>query len=455
MLLRCAAAVALWAAALAGAGGRALAAESEPLLAAADLVQPSLLAGPGFRVAPKASLRGLQARFVLHTEWGEVEADSVEMLALRVAEMPALGALHARDLSEVLAAAGLDELGSPLRAVQALGSEPLQRLVRLPGGILRYFTTRLRGWGDRARRVGHRIDQALSHEGSPYGGLRPEAPSSDASGADAEAPWWDAPVDEIGRLLRSESGHGRARREIARAFGVDPSTSHPLIRQRLDQLAWAVSGQRIALDRALGLAAPGLAQVIGELERAADLTGLPNDESLRRRNHERLGHWTADAELAYALAWRGGYPPQLFAELLDELDRLAPRRGAEAVLEVARMARGEAEARFVIQALRLLQAPRAERSGHGELVAVGALLGWRDDNGEFYLSLPVDHLSWIPEVADWFDHARVSGHARRSVLLSAGLTPRAERAITRRGWSVLRHLDHPGAPPYRRPSDPG
>lgn len=427
------------------------AAEREPVLLSADLVEPALLTGPGYRVLPEARVVGLQARFLIETEWGLLAADSVEMLALRVGEMPQLSMLMSADLSEVLRESGMEELAAPLRTAQALGDEPMQRLSRLPGGVLRYFTQRLRGWGERARRLGKRLDQRLSHEGSPYGGHGWNEASPILPAADE--PWWDAPVDEVGRLLRSEAGHGRARRAIAKAFGVDPATSNPLLRQRLDALAWAVASQRLAYDRALGLAIPGLALAIDQLQRAESLTALPDEASQRHRNEQRLGRWTGDAQLAYALAWRGAYSPSLLGELLDELDRLAPTSGAEAALEVARMAASEAEARFVVQALRLLQAQRAEGRAGGALVAVGALLGWHDASGEFFLSLPVDHLSWVARVAGYFDHAQVARFPRRTVLLSGGISARAEREISRRGWSLLSFVRYPSAPPYRSPAE--
>lgn len=425
-------------------------AEREPHLASVELVEPSLLTGPGFTVDQHARLHGLQARFTLRTQWGELEAESVELLALRVAEMPALSALMAADLTTLLGDAGLDELAAPWHSMRALGAAPVERIASLPGGVLRYFTSRLRDWGERAQRLGKRIEHSLSHEGSPYDGLQLQAA---APASLTDEPWWDTPVDELGRLLRAEAGHGKARRAIAAAFGVDPATSNPLLRQRLDQLAWAVASQRLLYDQALSLAVPGLAQAIGELQRVESLSGAVPEDGLRRANAQRLERWTSDPDLVFGLAQRGAYPPGLLAELLDELDRLAPRRGAEAALEVARMAEGEAEARFVVQALRLLQAQRAERSS-GELVAVGAVLGWLDDGGEFSLALPVDRLSWIPSVAGYFDHARVARFPRRTALIAGGASPRAERGMIRRGWSVLLHVRYPGAPPYRRSGEP-
>src|SRR5687768_7985107 len=69
--------------------------EAEPQLDAAELVEASLLSGPGYTVAPQAQVLGYQARFVIRTPYGEVPAESVEMLAVRVAEMPAVDAIHA------------------------------------------------------------------------------------------------------------------------------------------------------------------------------------------------------------------------------------------------------------------------------------------------------------------------------------------------------------------------
>jgi hypothetical protein len=419
-----------------------LRAEREPVLRAADMVDSSLLAGPGFRVDPEVRLHGLQAHFVIHTDWGVLQADSVEMLALRVGEMPAVGALYARDLGEALKVAGIDELLAPAEAAKAIGRDPLGRLARLPAGILRYFETRDKAW-----RRGDRLDRSISHDGDPYRGLSAVDRSQDGE----DEPWWDKPVDEVGRLLRSESGHGTARRKLAESFGIDPGSSNPLLRARLDQLAWAIAGQRLAYDYALTLAAPGLTQAIGELSRVEDLTREPPPEAVRRRNEQRLERWSADPDLRFRLAWRGAFSPALLGELLDLLERLAPRKGGEALLEQALMARSEAEARYLIQSLRLLQAPRAEGSGQGELLALGNLVGFRDDSSEFFLPLAVDRLSWIPEVRHWFDHVQVAQHVRRTVLVAGEISPRAQRAITRRGWSLLPHVDYPGAPPYLRP----
>ena len=68
--------------------------EDEPVLDAASLVRPALLSGPDFTVDSHVELRGYMAHFLLDTKVGPLNADSVEILAEREAELPAIDALR-------------------------------------------------------------------------------------------------------------------------------------------------------------------------------------------------------------------------------------------------------------------------------------------------------------------------------------------------------------------------
>lgn len=416
-------------------------AEVERRVAAADWVDPALLTGPGFRVEPRAEFRGLQLHFRIHTDWGELEAASVEMLALRISEMAALQALYAHRVGAALKAAGIEQVQAPVSAANALARDPVGRAKRLPGGVLRYFGERLRRWGLRARKLGDRVERSLSHSGSAFDA---SGPMAGAPRAQPDEPWWDKPVDEIGRLLRSEAGHGRAKRELARQFGVDSWSSNPLLQARLDALAWAIAGERIAWGFALKLAAPGVAGAVGDLNRVHALSAEAEPEELRRQLQARMEHWTADADLRFWLAWRGGFPGPLLAALLDELDAIAPSGGAEALLEVAQMAGNELEARFVLNSLRLLHGQRG-----GRFEPLASLVGYVDQQGALWLPLPVDRLSWTGEIRHWFEHEFFARYTTRHVLVGGAISPRARRALSRRGWQLHAFHPHPGQPPYR------
>ncbi len=420
------------------------AAEREPVLPAAELVQPSLLAGPGYRVEPHATLRGLQAQFLIETEWGVLPADGVAQLAQRVDEMPMVQALHEDSIVAALGEAGIDRVAGPVQGLAALADDPLGAVARAPGGVLRMLGERVRRIGDQARRIGKRIDRAIFHEGSPRGA---EPVQSD------DSPWWDAPVDEAGRLLRSEAGHGRARREIALALGIDPWTGNPLLRQRLDALAWAIAGGRLTAERVVALASAGASEALSAMATVNQVTAQAGPENERRQLEARLEAWTDDAELRYALAWRSAYPPPRLIELLDRIEALAPNAGVESMLDAALVADSEAEARFVIDALALIEHNGDVPATGGALLPMGRIVGYLASDGEFLLPLAVDRLSWTSQVQRWFDHLEVAGHPRRTVLVAGSISPLAERALTRRGWSMRSHVRWPGSPPYRGPGE--
>src|SRR5665213_1056871 len=75
--------------------------EDEPVIDAATLVQPALLSGPGFSVDPHVQVRGYMAHFVIDTPFGPLTASSVEVLAEREAEIPALAPLDKVTRSDV------------------------------------------------------------------------------------------------------------------------------------------------------------------------------------------------------------------------------------------------------------------------------------------------------------------------------------------------------------------
>jgi len=77
--------------------------EIEPTLLAAALVQPALLGGPNFRVIPEVQVRGYMARFLIDTPYGPLTADSADLLAVRVSEIPALEALDRASKTDAFA----------------------------------------------------------------------------------------------------------------------------------------------------------------------------------------------------------------------------------------------------------------------------------------------------------------------------------------------------------------
>ncbi len=425
-------------------------AESEPVLDAAQLVDASLLSGPGWRVDPRVPVSGYQARFRIHTDWGELEADSVDLLALRVAEMPALEALHRANVTQVLVESAADRFGEPVEAVDAIIDEPGRAATGLPDGAARYFGQRWEKLRSRSRKLADRSHRLLMGDGSPYD--NPGGPMG-AAGLETEGTsrnWWQRRGRELGKLAKQEVGYPAARSALAQRLAVDPYTRHPLIVPRLDALAWAETSGRFATGEVLGLVTGPAGELLTSAVQVNQLVLTEPPEKLRVRNHDLLTGYCLDDRLVRAFVNEGAYSPSLQTELTDLYVALAPATGCEALLETALMAEDEAQARFMVNSLKLMAHALGDDAKGGAFVPQAALLAYRTPSGEFVLPLAVDWLAWTPEIQGWFDLPTVGNQPRRTVLVAGALSPEAQDELTERGWSLVSRQPYPGSPPYRR-----
>lgn len=423
-------------------------AENEPVLAAAELVMPALLTGPGYRIEPQVQVTGYQARFVLHTDWGPLEAESAEMLAIRISEIPAMDAVFTAEVSGLVARSAQDAAMAPVRAVGQVVSNPISSLVGAPLGAVRFFGETVTKWGRRAKRLGDRIDERISHDGDPYrdpegplGATRPEVEAG-------ERAWWEKPRRELVRAVRGEISYRRSRLELAEHLGIDPYTSNPILNERLDRLAWMTSTGAFATRQLVSVATAGFGEALGYTQDIERLVLREAPENLAERNHDVLSLHCSDEDLLEAFIGHRVFTPTLQTAFSEELAALRPRSGCEALLETALMAGNEVEARFVLNALRLIRHYGGETAPGGQVRAHGTTLAYLTPENEFLLPLPVDLLSWTPRIEAWFDRAQLSGQANPTVLVSGRISDKAQRELTRRNWNQVAHVPYPGAPPY-------
>lgn len=420
--------------------------EAEPQVDAAELVAASLLSGPGYTVEPKAQLLGYQARFHIRTAYGEIPAESVEMLAVRIAEMPAVEAIHATSVSRVLAQSTKDAVTDSGDALLRIARHPIRTVAGIPRGVATYFGRKLRQWRERAGKLGDKAWQRIGHEGDPY--RNAEGPMTATRVGDAPArAWYDKPRRELTSLAKGELNHGRAKRAWAQALGIDPGTSNPLIAPRLDALAWsAVGGNHIA-SLGLGQLGATATRTLGEAERIDAAVWELDPVDLRARNRARISSWCTDETLLRRFLRHGPFGGTLQTALVEQVRALAPSSGCDALLETALMAGTEQEARFVVNAIALLRQHLGDAARGGALVPIGATLAFRASDGELLLPLPVDRVSWTAEMQTFFDRNALRA-AQRSVLVTGAISPRAQHELTKRGFSLVPHLPYPGAPAY-------
>jgi hypothetical protein len=176
-------------------------------------------------------------------------------------------------------------------------------------------------------------------------------------------------------------------------------------------------------------------------------------DDLRARNRERLQRHCRDELLIRQFLRRGAFSPTLQTAFADALDALQPAQGCDDVLELGMTADSDLEARFLVNALRLLDAHLGARAKQGTLQRVGAGLAYKAANGELVLPLPVDRLSATTDVERFLDRPefRVKN---RTVLIGGDASLAARRALTERGWNIVIGVRRAGAPPYARSGEP-
>lgn len=417
--------------------------EDEPVLDSASFAQPALLSGPGFHVDSRVEIRGYMARFTLDTPVGVLHADSVEILADRVAELPALEALDRVTRSEAFVRAAGGSLEKTARGIGQVLRHPIDTLVGIPAGVARYFGGRLRKLGGQAQSVSDRAARKLGTDGNAY--PRDDGPMTDAhavataqrDGAGGKKPkrWYASAAGEVERELKRQIKYSQVKRELAEQLGIDPYTSNPYIRARLDDLAWVGSSGRFAATAAIGAVGGTGAIVIERGSALNELVWKLDPDTLRERNHERLRAFCRDELLMRQFLRRGVFTPTLQIALLEALDALAPAEGGDALLELGMTVKSELEARFIVNALRLITHELGERARGGRLRTIGAGLAYDSKDGERVLPLPVDYLVWTDEVAQFIDRDEFR-QSRKVVLIGGEATMRSQRELTKRGWSI-------------------
>jgi hypothetical protein len=427
--------------------------EPEPVLKAPMLVQAPLLSGPDFRVVPEVAVRGYMANFLIDTKFGPMRADSVEMLAIRIGELPAMEALDEASRSGAFATALAARAKKTGSAIVNVVAHPIDTIAGLPRGVARYLGAQWDKWSSRAQSLSDRSAREFENRGDPYRAppgpmtaMRDAPPESPQPPADAKnRAWYARAGSEAAREGKRYLQYNSQRREMAKLLGVDPNSSNRVLNQELDTLAWAAVWGNFSAGTALGQIGGTAATVIGDTGKLNQYVLSKTPEELRADNEKRLLALCSDETAVRSFLRRGGFTDTLRTALVLTLEKLAPKSGCNGLLELAAKTRGEVEARYLVNALKLV-AQQADAEG-GELLTTGAAVAWRTPAGKLILPLPVDYLTWNTDLAAFFNRPSLRA-ANKFVLIGGEASMLTQRQLTVRGWSLQLRAPYEGAPAY-------
>lgn len=405
-----------------------------------DVVPPSLLSGPGFTLAPCATLRGHLYEFAIDTEYGPINAESLEMLAIRVAEMPALARAESTTRSESYRGAAAKAGKNTLKAIGNVLLHPIDSAIGLPKGVYRFVQNTAGKYHEKAREA---KDKHLHGRDEDAPELTPIPGAEQVPAVDS--PWYSRGAKKAEGFALSRIGYDRARRDWARELDVDPYTRNPLLNDRLDDLAWAaLAGGR---SFSLALAATGgvatAAGYVGKIDRLV-WDASPEEIAVRnRRTLQVLG--CAGIPTSHFLA-NGRFTATLQSSLTDALERLHPTAGCDDFLELAAAAESEVEARFLIHAIDMLEARSRKDVRPKHLVPVGGGFALRLGQGSrasLIVALPVDRLQGSESMRAFLDAPEFK-LSDKLILLGGDADNGARRALTRHGFSIVENVGYPG-----------
>jgi hypothetical protein len=198
------------------------------------LAPATLVRGAGFHVENPVSTNGLMAQFVVVSDVGVFPAPGLDLLRIRVAELPAILQLKHTSKTGVFAQSLANNAMRPVAAAGKMITNPMETVQGLPGGVTRFFG-----------RVGHGAQQLA------------QAATNSSENGGAEM------ATRIGKTTADVLGYEQERRQLAEKLHVDPYTTNPVLVPLLDQIADVAFAAHVGVTVAFTVAVPGSTALTG------------------------------------------------------------------------------------------------------------------------------------------------------------------------------------------------
>jgi hypothetical protein len=391
---------------LGAAGGQY---EEPPVINAADLLPASALSGPGFTVQPQVPTNGAMGQYtivadpsVFHDDAGTYYVESLDMLKIRLSEIPAIAELDSMSRTDVYAKALASSAVRPVTAAANMVMHPMDTVTGLPGGV-----------GDLFGRVSLGAGEIASSAANSFG-------SGKAAG-------------QAGNATLNALGYDQVRRQLAHQLHVDPYSSDPILTKKLNEVAWVMFSARMTVNVAM-MAVPG-SMIISGVEITNDLVYQTPRADLIILVQKKLKSFGLSQEEIVAFSSNTAIPLSLQVTAVKDLEALGNIPGRRAAAVAIGNMMTEYQARFLVTSLHMLVQWSQEQAPITRIYAPGVLVA-RDQNHSTILPAPVDYLSWTQRIAGFATDPNLMEMQNRVLLTSGRMTPLAHQQLTANGWNV-------------------
>jgi hypothetical protein len=389
--------------------GTGLAAQFEkpPTLPARNLVPASLLSGGGFHVNERVPTDGLMAHFTIQSDVGTFPANSIEMLRVRVAEIPAIQQLAKTSKTQVFAQSLAENAARPVQAAGQMVMNPVETIQGLPSGVGRFFG-----------RVGlgaQKIEEAATQ------------PESNGQG-----------VEAAGQATRAAFGYEQERRGLAKKLNVDPYTTNPVLSKQLDDFALTAFRAHVAVTTSMSVFIPGSMAITATRVVAQWVWDKPKAD-LILQNHQALQALGVSDTQIKAFESNPVFPLSVQTAFVANLGKLSGVSGRARAVALASTAQSEAQARFLTDSVGMLARYHQTQTPIAKLLVRKAIIG-QDGKGAIVAQAPVDYVSWIQDVS-YFANRPDLRSRRRTLWVTGQFSPLARKNFETLGWVVYEKTD--------------
>jgi hypothetical protein len=254
-------------------------------------------------------------------------------------------------------------------------------------------------------------------------------------------------------------GYNRAKREYAKAYGVDPYSRNPILQASLKRLADAgfagtITGTmaKAAVPGAVGLAVTGVGG--SNLFNGVDVSLPPQD--LLTRNRERLKAMGVGPDLIDTFIANSHFSPTGQSRLVVALDAMPTVAERARFIKFCVLTDDDDLAFFRERMAALYANINATSDRLVRFVPVGRLIAARTASGGFLCAYPLDYLAWTPTMASLAKSlGRAAEEAKatsKKLIVSGQVSPLAASKLRAAGWTVvcLREGLAPGTPKAKK-----
>lgn len=380
-----------------------------------DLLPASALSGDGYHVEQPVPTNGAMGQYtivmdsdVFHEDAGTYQVQSLDLLRIRLSEMPAIAELDNVSKTKVFADALAGSAERPVADAAQMVVHPMDTITGLPSGVGEFFGR---------VHLGAKVLYATATNANESG----EERASQTAG-------------ETANITMTALGYDQVRRDLAKKLHVDPYTTNPILKRKLNQVAWVMFSARLGVDTVMSVAVPG-SMIITGTEITDDLVYKTPKGDLILYVQKKLKKVGLSSEQLAAFSHNAALPLSLQVAAVRALDGLGNIPGRRAAAASLANVLSEYQARFLVTSLYMLAQWSRQRTPITSIQVRGILIA-RDKNGNVIMPAPVDYLSWTPRIAGFATNPALLRLKHRVLWIPAGMTPLARQQLTANGWSV-------------------